>query len=477
MFQKILSWIREVLSKMINPNNIKQNLRVEVAMNPLMANALQTWSLMYINQSPWVGGDVKSLNLAAAIAAELSRAVTLEMELTLSGSARADYLTEQMSPVLNNLRIFTEYGAAKGGIVFKPYPKDGRIVIDYVQADQFYPVAFDVNGNISAAVFADQKTVGNQYYTRLEYHALLPDGYHITNTCYKSPTRDVLGSQIPLTQIEQWMDIEPEAIIYNIERPLFAYFKMPIANNIDPSSPLGVSVYARAVALIEQADRLWSDFLWEFESGKRALYTDTMAFGKDADGKPLLPDKRLYRLLDLNSKIEQKGLFEDWTPTLREVNILNGLDAILKRIEFTCGLAQGTISDPSTVALTATEIKMGKQRTYATITDTQKSLEDALNDLLYAMDVWATLSNFAPRGTYTPVYWWDDSIVADHDTQFMQDQQALTMQVMSKTEFRMRNYGEDEVTARKMLDMLGQESSDGFFPAETDFVNAETGTV
>jgi A118 family predicted phage portal protein len=243
-----------------------------------------------------------------------------------------------------------------------------------------------------------------------------------------------------------------------------------LANSIDPTSPLGVSCYSRAVDLIEQADRQWSDFLWEFESGKRALYTDPTAFRKDpVTNLPVLPDRRLYRLLDLQGKIDQQGLFEDWTPTLREVNILNGLDAILKKIENNCGLAQGTISDPATVALTATEIKMSKQRTYATIVDTQKALEDALESFLYAVDVWATIGNLAPKGVYSAIYSFDDSIVADHDTAFVQDTQAVGLQVMSKLEFRMRNYGEDEATARKMLALITTEQpANDFFPAATN---------
>jgi len=143
---------------------------------------------------------------------------------------------------------------------------------------------------------------------------------------------------------------------------------------------------------------------------------------------------------------------------------LNGLDAILKKIEIACGLAQGTISDPATVALTATEIRMSKQRTYATIVDTQKALEDALEGLLYAMDVWATLGNLAPQGKYSAVYYFDDSIVADHDTAFAQDMQVLD-RVMSKVEFRMRNYGEDLETAQKMVAMVTAENQPvDFFP-------------
>jgi A118 family predicted phage portal protein len=241
---------------------------------------------------------------------------------------------------------------------------------------------------------------------------------------------------------------------------------MPFANNIDPTSPLGVSAYARAEDLMRRADELYSNLVWEFDSGKRAIYVDSHAFGKDTNGKDVIPNRRLYRELDSAGNIgDAKKRFDDWTPEFREASILSGLDAILKKVEFNCGLAQGTISDPSTVALTATEIKASKQRTYATIVDTQKALQDALDDLTYAMDVWTTIGNLAPRGDYSAVYYFDDSIVADHDTAFSQDMQVLD-RVMSKVEFRMRNYGEDEATARKMVAMVTAEQRPvDFFPA------------
>lgn len=458
MFTKIIAWIREAWQKMIGTSNVKQALNVDVALSSVMVEALQTWASIYINQSPWLTSGMQSLNLGASIAAEISRAVTIEAEVTVTGSARADYLQTQLNEVLNRLRVTTEYATAKGGLMFKPYVSNGKIIVDVVQADQFYPVTFDANGKMTACVFSDQKIKGNVYYTRLEYHALLADGYHITNTAWRSSAKDTLGNQIPLTQVAEWADLAPDVTIANVKAPLFAYFKMPFANSIDTTSPLGVSIYSRAIDLIKQADQQWTDFLWEFESGKRALYTDPLAFEKDkVTGKPKLPDRRLYRLLDLQGKIDGKGLFEEWTPTLREVNILNGLDAILRRIEFNCGLSYGVLSNPEAVALTATEIKAGKQRYYSTVTDIQKALQTAIEGLLYAMDVWATLYGIAPKGTYSVVFWWDDSIVADHDTAFVQDSQSIAQGTMSKIEFRMRNYGEDEATARKMIAMVDAE--------------------
>lgn len=472
MFAKILQWIREILSKMINTSNVKDALRVDVAISPLMTNALILWSNMYINQAPWLGKDVKSLNLPAAIAGEISRAVTIEMDVEISGSARADYLYEQVDRVYSKLRQQIEYGAAKGGLMLKPYILGQDIVVDFVQADQFYPISFDANGAITACVFSDQRIIGASYYTRLEYHQMTPEGCVIRNQAYKATNPNILGLAVDLQSVPAWADLEPEAIITGVTQPLFAYFRYPLANNIDPTSPLGVSCYARAVDLIRDADVQWSNLLWEFESGGRALYVDTLAFGRDDEGKPLLPNKRLYRTLNQGGQVSDEEMFHEWSPTLREQNILAGLDAILKKIEFSCGLAYGTLSDPNVEAKTATEIKMGKQRTYATISDTQKALETVLEDLLYAMDVWASLGNLAPKGAYQAVYSFDDSIVADHDTQFAQDSQAMGLGVMSKVEFRMKNYGETLEIAQEKIALVQAESA-----ASMDFFGSVNGAA
>lgn len=469
---------------MLSPSSVKTATRLDVAITPLMADALQVWSQIYINQSPWLVSGMKSLNLGAAIAAEVARDVTIEMDVAISGSPRAEFLNSQFVPVLNNLRTYTEYACAKGGLWFKPYIKGNTVPVDYVQADQGYPIAFDANGQMTAAIFADQKTIGKTYYTRLEYHAMTPNGYQITNTAWQSTVKEMLGNQLPTVTkyseyhrsnreflspvVPEWADVEAENTIEGVSRPLFAYFKMPFANNIDPTSPLGVSVYSRAAqssngqaSLLRQVDQQWDDFLWEFESGKRAVYTTPEAFAKGTDGKPLLPDRRLYRLLDLSSvQLDKPGFFHDWTPTLREVNLLNGLDGIFRRIEFVCGLSYGVLSNPDSVALTATEIKSSKQRYYATVTDTQKSLQDALDGLLYAIDVWCTLGNLAPAGVYEVAYEFDDSIIVDKDTQRVADRADVAMGAMSLVEYRMRTFGETEKQATEKIKLIRTERAD-----------------
>lgn len=469
MFARIMQWIREVVQKMLKPDSLKSSLKVDVAVSPLMVDALQSWSLMYTNQSSWLNDRTQSLNLPAAIAAEVAKSVTVEMDMQVTGSPRADFLLAQLAPVLKNIRVNTEYATAKGGLVLKPYINADGLAIDSVQADMFYPVSFDSNRKMTACVFADQKTRGRDFFTRLEYHSLTGTTYQIVNTVWRSSTRDTLGSQITLTAspFPEWQELQPEAFITNVERPLFGYFAMPFANSIDTTSPLGVSIYARAIDQIKRADEIWSGLLWEMESAERALYTDPLAFGKTTDGKPILPHKRLYRTLDLQGAIDKQGLFEDWTPTIREQNYINALDAVLKKVEFNCGLSYGILSDPKSVALTATEIRNSKQTYYANVVDIQKSLEDALEDLLYAMDVWTTLGNLAPRGVYTATYNFDDSIVADDATQYQQDSQTVTINAMPKYVFLMRNYNLDEATAKQWVaDAQAETPAPSFFPGD-----------
>lgn len=464
MFTRILQWIKGVFFKMIGQSNVKQALHVDVAISSEMANALQLWASMYQNQAPWLNNDIKSLNLPASIAGEIARAVTIEMKVQISGSPRAEYLANQFKKILPKIRQMVEYGSAKGGLMFKPFVNGKGIDVDYIQADQFYPVSFDANGNITSCVFADQRQVGNDYFTRLEYHAMSEVGCEIRNLAFKSTTKDQLGNSVLLTTMDAWKDLQQEALITGIDKPLFAYFKFPLANNIDPTSPLGVSCFSRAVDLIKEADEIWSNLIWEFDSGKRAIYVDTLAFGKDKNGKPTLPNSRLYRPLNNSGNVNDEDLFKDWSPEFREASILSGLDAVLKKIEYTCGLAYGTFSDPQVESKTATEIKISKQRTYSTIKDTQKSLQTALEQLLYAMDVWATLSTLSPKGTFKANYDFDDSVIVDKELQMSQDRQTVSMGGMPIYVFLMRNYGLDEETAKKWVAEKQGEAPMDLFP-------------
>ena len=483
MFSKLFEWIRSMVSKMFTNQNVKQALGVDVIISQPMASALQLWAAMYKNESPWLNKDVKALGLPASISSEIARMATIEMSVVVSGSPRADFLNTQMERIVSKLRQYIEFGNAKGGLVFKPFARDGIIAVDCIQADMFYPVSFDASGNMTAVIFADVRKQGTHYYTRLESHQFAGNACTIKNMAYKSSTENALGNQMSTVskysqyhgknveylspEIADWAEIEVDNTVSPITAPLYGYYRYPSANNVDTTSPLGVSCFSRAqdanggVELIKQADEIYSSLVWEFESGKRALYVDELAFEQGTDNKPKLPDRRLYRTLKMSGQIgKTDDMFKEWSPAFREASIKSGLDAVLKKIEFACGLAYGVLSDPQAIALTATEVKSSQQRTYATVTDTQKAVETALDQLLYAMDVYATLYNLAPRGTYTATYEFDDSVITDKGAQFIEHGVMVDKGAMSLVEYRMRTLGEDEATAKAKILMARTERAD-----------------
>jgi A118 family predicted phage portal protein len=137
----------------------------------------------------------------------------------------------------------------------------------------------------------------------------------------------------------------------------------------------------------------------------------------------------------------------------------------LKRIEVLCGLANGTLSDPETVDKTATEILSSKQRSAATVVDTQKALQKSLDELLYAMSAWCDIEGLAPAGVFTAEYNFDDSLVTDRDKQFSQDGQTVGMTAMPKVVFLMRNYKLTEEVAKKWLaDAQAEQPEVDLFP-------------
>lgn len=430
---------------------------------------------------------------------------------------RADYISDQFEKVKKQIRRQLEYGIAKGGLVIKPYPvfdddfksddlsekknadnktidttsknakmstniaksnnseykekKDyhAQFEFDYIQADGFYPLAFNASGRMTEAAFIQKKIDKDTTYSRIEYHKLVGKKVTIINLAYKSNkmlkglqpgTETDLGIEIPLTDVPEWAALQPKTVIEGVDRLLFAYFKMPDANTIDTYSPLGVSGYSRVVNLIKDADYQYSRLLWEFEGGELAVDVDRDALkitdenGRDITTRPVMQE-RLFRKVDLNAE----DTYNVFSPALRDDSFLNGLNAILVRIEDSIGMSRGTISNtPLNEAKTATELKILKQISYATNKDIQDALEDTLKDVVYIMDIMCSLYKITPEGEYECSFEWDDSILVDIETELSKRLTLMQSGLSSKLETRMWYFNETENQAKAALQKVDDEA-------------------
>ena len=106
-----------------------------------------------------------------------------------------------------------------------------------------------------------------------------------------------------------------------------------------------------------------------------------------------------------------------------------------------------SLSDPNTVDKTAEEIKASKQRSYSTVSDIQKALEQ----LVYAMDVIAQLANLNGGKKYEISFDWDDSIVIDKEQELQSMQHDATAGLIRKEIYIAAKYGVSEEEALKMM--------------------------
>lgn len=424
-------------------------------------NNANLWLAMYRGECPWiVPEEVVSLNLPCTIASELARLATLEMEVNCDDKDMAEHI----EPVVDEARKFTEYGLALGDIILKPYPvgTDG-IAVDYVTPDMFIPISFDSFGRISRVVFLDfaaktEVKMGakiRKFYTRLEEHQITPTGYVIKNTAFVSDSVYSLGNKAELTAIEDWKDLAKMVTAPNVTYPLFGHFKNPQANNLDLKSPLGISCFSKAASLIQDADEQYSRILWEYTGSELAIDADVTALIKTGT----LPKhgERLFRNIGLSGAPNQ--LYQVFSPQIRDQSLFNGLNQILRRIEYVCDLAYGTISDPNNVDKTAEEIRSSKQRSFATVVDIQKSLEKAFRELVRAMYAWTFVRNTKlPDLKVPPIgFNWDDSLVIDNVKEQQIRLQEVAAGISTPESYRMWRYGESEMDARDNLPDVAPE--------------------
>lgn len=501
----LTDWIGKVVRKLFPRVDLEKKLGISIAVSSDMQNAIQLWNDMYLNQPPWKGNGIRTMNLPAAISHEFARLIMIENQIEVTGSQFGNYLNTQLKSALkDNLKAKVEVYCALGGIAMKPYVSGESILVDFTQADAFYPTDYDSNGTITGAVFVDAKRIGRYVYTRLECHKFernvlvwddpedgeeegnAPDPrmgntYTVTNRAFKSEqltssTKDEydltcqhpLSEEIPLTEVPDWADLEPSVTIKDVEKPLFVYIRVPSANNVDKRSPLGASVYSKAIENIQDADEQYSESKFEFDALQAAIDADVSLFKLDREGNPVLPRgmERVYRHYDVESSMagqSTKPFFEVTAPNFRDASLFNGLDHYLKIVEFLCELSFGTISDPNSVEKTATEVEASKQRSYSAVCSMQEAWDTGLKDLVYSMSVLAQLYDLAQVGEYDVNIMWGDGILEDYDKEY---QRRWSMVVAGKYKLELFLAWHFGVSVEEALKMIPEAEPGPEFPEE-----------
>lgn len=380
----------------------------ESCVSSKMLNALKEWDLLYTQSYT---------NVASVLSSEAARLATIDMKISFTGGERAQLLSSVFKKYERTFREKLELGIAYGSMIIKPL-EDGTL--DFVPPTRYVPVEFDDSGNIRGIVFLDTYQKGKKYYNRLEYHYFdedLETGeelYVIKNRYFLSETSYDIGQAVGKKVLPIWRNIEDEVVLTGVTKPLYGYFKMPSANNVDIDSPMGVSIFSKAVLALKDFESLYMKWRTEIDFSEKKLFVDESTMMKGAGGKnPAIIENPIPKLIKgLRFGVNSSKSIEEWNPSFRVTDYSNAMKTQLNLISVLSGFSPGFLTfDERTGQVTATQIESEDQRTLSTCTDIQSNYKAALEGLLYAVNVWADVNELSVNDEYEVSFYMRDLFV------------------------------------------------------------------
>ena len=387
--------------------DIGKEFGVELISSPEMNTALKKWDNISTGKPSWLNGEdgIETVNMAKHISDTRAKLTTLDIGIALSGSARADYLQTLVDELLKRLPDRIADADRLGGIMIKWNGKSW----DFILPGNFGVTEKDSNGEIIGAIFAAHTSQGSAHYTRLEYHRFegnAADGgriYRVTNKAFKNQLSRkgevTLGAEVTLDKIDAWAHLSREVGITNLEKPLFAYYRVPGANTLDSSSPLGLSVFANAITELKAIDIAVSRKNMEVEDSKKITFVG-QALVKNAQNKGVqLP--RFVQGLGMGLNDTETSAIHEHTPVLLTDQRIKDINFNLSMAGVKCGFSEGVfVLDGQTGMITATQVEADDRDTIQTIKDDRDALKDAIEQAIYGANALATLYDLAPLGEY-----------------------------------------------------------------------------
>jgi A118 family predicted phage portal protein len=209
----------------------------------------------------------------------------------------------------------------------------------------------------------------------------------------------MLGSEVPLTSIGLWAHMAPEVYISKLEKPLFAYYRLPGANTVDSSSPLGMSVFANAITELKAIDVCISRMNAEVEDSKHITFVGQQVIMNAVNRNTELP--RFVQGLGMGLNDSETSSVHEHVPTMLTDQRIKDLNFNLSMAGVKCGFSEGVfVLDGQTGMITATQVEADDRDTIQTIKHDRDALKDALEQAFYGANAFATLYGLAPVGDY-----------------------------------------------------------------------------
>ena len=415
------------------------------------------------NGSKHVGCTRKTLGMAKKIAedkADLLLNEKVEIVVTPKNATNNDepkvnLLQEYVDAVLdaNNFWVrgnqLVELAHALGTGAFVEFLDGKDVRIDYVPAMCIVPLRWR-NREITECAFASKLSTGDNEQTYVQLHRIYDkDGVTQLDRGNYVVSNKLFGKDGKEKALPQGVEAEWKT---GSAKPMYQIIMPNIANNIDISSPMGVSVYSNAIDDLETVDMAYDSFHNEFKLGKKRVFVD------DSMLKPNPVDQTLMPIFDTNDTLfygipmndGAKPIHES-NPELRIDDHIKGIQAALDVLSEKCGFGKGYYKFDGDNMSTATQVISQNSKLYRRVRKDVTPLEKALVDMTRA------ILFLGGKGTDAAVSInSDDSIIEDTDAKANRAMREKTAGIIDDVEYFMETRNLDEEAAQELVKKIAE---------------------
>ena len=327
---------------------------------------------------------------------------------------------------------------------FVEYKDGDKVIVDYIRAGMIYPLSWD-NGVIKECAFASEKVDKKSKQVYLNIHRLNDRGmYVIENKMFIRNGNNLTETDLPEGVLPE---VNTESSI-----PLFQIIKPNIVNNVELDCPMGISVYANAIDQLEGCDLVYDSYCNEFRLGKKRIVVPTtmakMLMEEDGSVTPMFDDNDVeFYAIQMDASNAENNKIHEINMEIRAEDHDRGIDKSLALLSKKCGLGNGRYKFENDAVKTATEVISEKSDLFQNLKKHETVLESALVDMARAI---ASLLGIQADNLEVTVSF-DDSIIEDSNAEKLRFLQEIRDGVRQKWEYRVKFFGEDEETAKKMV--------------------------
>lgn len=458
------------ISKALSKRNI--NLSVDS-----MYDYMQIWQ-------EWYSGDVtdfhhyngvlvngttsqferKTMNMAKKNCEDISKLLwTEKTTIDLSNKTATKKLWQVLDSKNNdfttNFPIFLEKGLALGnGLLVEYKNSEGETIIDYIDGNLFIPYKY-TNSHIYGLITVSTETVvddkdNKKFYHHLTYHEYEKGTYTIKNELYESDSIEDLGKQIDF-----FGKYEGLKKIDKIETPApyFQVFKPNLANNLNISSPLGISIFANSIDRYKALDTKYDSFTEDFILGKKRILVDSTAL----KAKPETTDgqTRYVQYFDVNERVFQgvAGTLNNSEPVkeidfnLRSEEHINSINAELSWLSSNLGLGSNYYKFDGQSVKTAKEVMSENSEAFRTREHYLIVVKELVCDLVEAI---CHMEGIKTNSINVVL---DDSIIEDKDTEMNSARLEVQQGLMSKHTYLSKYRGLTDEEIEEELQQINDE--------------------